>query len=55
MDFECVLLVLVFDGVLMVFRLSVVQFNRALGYGGFGAISGLDMSCFPFYGVFWYV
>jgi len=52
MDFGSVLIVYVFDGVLTVFRVSVVQFNHALRYVGFGVISASDMLFFLSQGFF---
>ena len=55
MEFGSVLIVYVFDGVLTVFRASVVQFNHASRYASFGAISGSDMLHFLAQGFFRYV
>ena len=55
MDFGSVLIVYVFHGVLTVFRVSVVQFNHALRYVGFGVISASDMLFFLSQGFFRYV
>jgi hypothetical protein len=52
-DFECVLEVLILDGVLNVFRVCVVQFAWPPYYAGFGDVSRSDMflfsglPCFP--------